>query len=68
MSLPPERPEPAPAPVRLPLPATVWALALFGSGLGSLTKPLFALAPGMGLVLAARLLGQGLAVRWPGQR
>ena len=31
-------------------------LALFGYGLGAVTKPLFALAPGIGLVLTARLL------------
>jgi MFS family permease len=38
-------------------------LALFGYGLAALTKPLFAVAPGIGLVLAARLLdraGKGL--------
>ena len=38
-------------------------LALFGYALGALTKPLFALAPGAGVVLAARLLdrvGKGL--------
>ena len=39
------------------------ALALFGYGLGALTKPLFAMASGLGLVLAARLLdraGKGI--------
>ncbi len=39
------------------------ALALFGYTLGALTKPLFALAPGLGLVLTARLLdrvGKGI--------
>lgn len=38
-------------------------LALLGYGLGALTKPLFALAPGAGLVFTARLLdrvGKGL--------
>jgi len=38
-------------------------LALLGYGLGALTKPLFAMAPGMGLVLTARLLdrvGKGI--------
>jgi MFS family permease len=38
-------------------------LAVFGYALGALTKPLFALAPGMGLVLTARLLdrvGKGI--------
>lgn len=38
-------------------------LALLGYGLGALTKPLFAVAPGIGLVLAARLIdrvGKGL--------
>jgi MFS family permease len=38
-------------------------LALFGYGLGAVTKPLFALAPGIGLVLTARLLdrvGKGM--------
>ena len=38
-------------------------LAVLGYGLGALTKPLFALAPGAGAVLAARLLdrvGKGL--------
>ncbi len=38
-------------------------LALFGYGLGALTKPLFALAPSAGMVLTARLLdrvGKGL--------
>lgn len=38
-------------------------LALIGYGLGALTKPLFALAPGVGLVLTARLLdrvGKGI--------
>ena len=38
-------------------------LALLGYGLGALTKPLFALAPGVGLVAAARLLdrvGKGI--------
>ena len=39
-------------------------LALFGYGLGALTKPLFALAPGLGLVLTARLLDRiGKGVR-----
>ena len=39
------------------------ALALFGYGLSALTKPFFALAPGLGLVFAARLvdrMGKGL--------
>jgi MFS family permease len=39
------------------------ALALFGYGLSALTKPLFALAPGLGLVVAARLadrVGKGV--------
>jgi MFS family permease len=39
------------------------ALALFGYGLGAATKPLFALAPGIGMVLTARLLdrvGKGI--------
>lgn len=38
-------------------------LALFGYALGALTKPLFAMAPTMGIVLAARLLdrvGKGI--------
>lgn len=38
-------------------------LALLGYGLGALTKPLFAVAPGMGLVLTARLIdrvGKGI--------
>ena len=38
-------------------------LALFGYALGALTKPLFAIAPGAGLVLTARLLdrvGKGI--------
>ena len=38
-------------------------LALLGYGLGAATKPLFALAPGLGLVLTARLLdrvGKGI--------
>ena len=38
-------------------------LALFGYGLAALTKPLFALAPGVGMLLAARLLdriGKGI--------
>ena len=38
-------------------------LALFGYALGALTKPLFAIAPTMGIVLAARLLdriGKGI--------
>ena len=38
-------------------------LALFGYGLGALTKPLFAIASGSGLVIAARLLdrvGKGI--------
>ncbi len=39
-------------------------LAVFGYALGALTKPLFALAPGMGLVLTARLLDRvGKGVR-----
>lgn len=39
-------------------------LALFGYALGALTKPLFALAPGIGLVLTARLLDRvGKGVR-----
>lgn len=39
-------------------------LAVFGYALGALTKPLFALAPGTGLVLAARLLDRvGKGVR-----
>jgi MFS family permease len=39
-------------------------LALFGYALGALTKPLFAIAPGTGLVLAARLLDRvGKGVR-----
>ena len=39
-------------------------LALFGYTLGALTKPLFALAPGMGMVLTARLLDRvGKGVR-----
>ncbi len=39
-------------------------LALFGYALGALTKPLFALAPGVGLVLTARLLDRvGKGVR-----
>lgn len=39
-------------------------LALFGYTLGALTKPLFALAPGVGLVLTARLLDRvGKGVR-----
>lgn len=39
-------------------------LALFGYGLGAATKPLFALAPGMGTVLTARLLDRvGKGVR-----
>lgn len=39
------------------------ALAVLGYGLGALTKPLFALAPGTGVVLTARLLdrvGKGI--------
>ncbi len=39
------------------------ALALFGYGLSALTKPFFALAPGLGLVFAARIadrIGKGL--------
>lgn len=39
------------------------ALAVFGYGLGALTKPLFALAPSLGAVLTARLLdrvGKGI--------
>ena len=40
------------------------ALALFGYALGALTKPLFALAPGMAWVLTARLLDRvGKGVR-----
>lgn len=38
-------------------------LAVFGYALGALSKPLFALAPGMGMVLSARLLdrvGKGI--------
>ncbi len=38
-------------------------LALIGYGLGAITKPLFAVAPGVGVVLAARLLdrvGKGI--------
>jgi len=38
-------------------------LALFGYGLGAATKPLFALAPGLGLLVAARFLdrvGKGI--------
>src|SRR3546814_12228061 len=38
-------------------------LAVIGYGLGALTKPLFAIAPGAGLVLTARLLdrvGKGI--------
>lgn len=39
-------------------------LAMFGYGLGALAKPLFALAPGLGLVLTARLLDRiGKGVR-----
>ncbi|MEC5218615.1 MFS family permease [Actimicrobium sp. GrIS 1.19] len=39
-------------------------LAVFGYALGALTKPLFALAPGLGLVLTARLLDRvGKGVR-----
>lgn len=39
-------------------------LALFGYALGALTKPLFALAPGIGMVLTARLLDRvGKGVR-----
>jgi len=39
-------------------------LAVFGYALGALTKPLFALAPGIGTVLAARLLDRvGKGVR-----
>jgi MFS family permease len=39
-------------------------LALFGYGLGALTKPLFAIAPTMGVVLTARLLDRvGKGVR-----
>lgn len=39
-------------------------LALFGYGLGAMTKPLFAMAPGIGTVLAARLLDRvGKGVR-----
>ncbi len=40
------------------------ALALFGYGLGALTKPLFAIAPNIGVVLTARLLDRfGKGVR-----
>lgn len=40
------------------------ALALFGYALGTLTKPLFAMAPGIGMVLTARLLDRvGKGVR-----
>ena len=40
------------------------ALALFGYALGALTKPLFAMAPSMGVVLTARLLDRvGKGVR-----
>lgn len=40
------------------------ALAVFGYALGALTKPLFAIAPGAGLVLTARLLDRvGKGVR-----
>ncbi|HAZ41448.1 MAG TPA: MFS transporter, partial [Methylococcaceae bacterium] len=38
-------------------------LAVIGYGLGAMSKPLFALAPGMGLVLTARLIdriGKGI--------
>lgn len=39
-------------------------LAVFGYGLGALTKPLFAIAPSMGVVLTARLLDRvGKGVR-----
>jgi len=39
-------------------------LAVFGYALGALTKPLFAIAPGIGVVLAARLLDRiGKGVR-----
>ncbi len=39
-------------------------LAVFGYALGALTKPLFALAPGLGIVLTARLLDRvGKGVR-----
>ena len=39
-------------------------LAVFGYALGALTKPLFAIAPGMGMVLTARLLDRvGKGVR-----
>ena len=39
-------------------------LALFGYGLGALTKPLFAIAPNIGMVLTARLLDRvGKGVR-----
>lgn len=48
-------------------------LAVIGYGLGALTKPVFALAPGLGWILAARLtdrVGKGSGVRletpwWP---
>jgi MFS family permease len=47
------------------------ALAVCGYALGAFTKPLFALAPGVGMVLTARLLdrvGKGVrghpAMRW----
>ena len=40
------------------------ALAVFGYALGALTKPLFALAPGLGLIVTARLLDRvGKGVR-----
>ena len=40
------------------------ALAVFGYGLGALSKPLFALAPSIGIVVAARLLDRvGKGVR-----
>ncbi|MBB1076755.1 hypothetical protein HUU62_20345 [Rhodoferax sp. 4810] len=38
-------------------PAGVDDLALLGYGLGALTKPVFALASGTGLVVVARLVG-----------
>ena len=47
------------------------ALAVFGYALGAFTKPLFALAPGVSMVLTARLLiesekecGEPPAMRW----
>lgn len=44
-------------------------LAVFGYALGALTKPLFALASGVGMVLTARLLDRvGKGVRRVGER